>query len=63
MLSIENSEIKTNDSNIFQLTVDYMMISQFMYKQLIKEYGEMKAKDFMERQIVKWVAMVENTEE
>ncbi len=63
MLSIEKSEIKTNDSNIFQLTVDYMMISQFMYRQLVKEYGKMKAKDFMERNIVKWVAMVDDTEE
>lgn len=63
MLSIKGNEIETNDSNIFQLTVDYMMISQFMYRRLVKEYGKMKAKDFMERNIVKWVAMVDDTEE
>ena len=63
MLSIKGNEIETNGSNIFELMGDYMMISQFIYMQLVKEYGEMRAKDFMEHQIVKWVAMVENTKE
>lgn len=61
MLSIKGNEIETNDSTLFELMGDYMMISQFMYKRLVEEFGEMKAKDFMEHQIVKWVAA--NTEE
>ena len=60
MLKIVNkNEIVTDDESIFQLLADYSMISGYVYRRLVEEFGADKAKDFMLHKLVKMVTEVE----
>lgn len=63
MLSIKNRNvIETDNTSIFQLMVDYTMISGYVYSQLVEELGENAAKDFFLARLTKMVSEVSKEE-
>lgn len=62
MLSIKENLVETDDASIFQLMVDYTMISDYVYGRLADELGEAAARDFMQTKLTKMVSEVRKEE-